>query len=429
MIFRHSLRLRIVIAFCLFGAVLGTVYAVAVHFSLDLIDDNLINARLTQEIEHFSAQHRKNIDSAIPTSPNIFAYFGTASMPPYTKEMVSGINEGFHEISLEQEEYHIAVKKLPNHDQPLYLIYEVSALEFTEKRKLMINIVLVAGVILLSAIGLWIGLLTSRKVIAPVVQLAEQVNLSGSDNLPTDLSKNFYDDEVGVLAKALEKSMQRVKALIEREKQFTRDASHELRTPVTVIKGAVELAQKKQSTNEISVSRPLKRIERAVNDMENIIESLLWLAREEATNDPGQTCAVVPVVKEAIAQLRNLFESKAVDIECVADGNPTVNAPPSILQMVIINLIQNAFHHANEGKITVHICNSRITVSDTGAGIAAGDLETITQPHIRGNSSRGFGLGLAIVKRLCNRFGWHFEIESELGQGTKAQLIFQPLNE
>jgi signal transduction histidine kinase len=97
--------------------------------------------------------------------------------------------------------------------------------------------------------------------------------------------------------------------------------------------------------------------------------------------------------------------------------------------MVIINLIQNAFHHANEGKITVHICNSRITVSDTGAGIAAGDLETITQPHIRGNSSRGFGLGLAIVKRLCNRFGWHFEIESELGQGTKAQLIFQPLNE
>jgi hypothetical protein len=195
MIYRHSLRLRIVIAFCLFGAVLGTVYAVAVYFSLDLIDDNLVNTRLAQEIEYLSDQYRKKIDSPTPTAPHIIAYLGTDSMPPFTKKMVRGITEGFHEIYLEQEEYHIAVKKLPSHDESLYLIYEVSALEFTHKRKVMIGIVLVAGVILLIGLGLWIGLLTSRKVIAPVVQLAKQVNQSGPDNLPTDLSDNFYDEK------------------------------------------------------------------------------------------------------------------------------------------------------------------------------------------------------------------------------------------
>lgn len=90
MIYRHSLRLRIVIAFCLFGAVLGTVYAVAVYFSLDLIDDNLVNTRLAQEIEYLSDQYREKIDSPIPTAPQIIAYLGTDSMPPFTKKNGQG---------------------------------------------------------------------------------------------------------------------------------------------------------------------------------------------------------------------------------------------------------------------------------------------------------------------------------------------------
>jgi methyl-accepting chemotaxis protein len=86
----------------------------------------------------------------------------------------------------------------------LYLLYDVSGLEFTEKRKLNIGFVLATGVILVIALGLWIGWLTSRKVMAPVSHLAEQVDKSGPNNLPTDLSRHFYQDEVGVLARVLE---------------------------------------------------------------------------------------------------------------------------------------------------------------------------------------------------------------------------------
>jgi signal transduction histidine kinase len=99
------------------------------------------------------------------------------------------------------------------------------------------------------------------------------------------------------------------------------------------------------------------------------------------------------------------------------------------MKMVIMNLIQNAFHYTAQGKITVQICNDRITVSDTGAGIETQELEKITQPHVRGNNSTGFGLGLAIVKKLCQRFGWRLEINSKLGQGTNVDLIFQTAKE
>jgi len=426
MTFRHSLRSRIIIAFCLFGAVLGTVYATAVYISLDLIDDHLVNSRLTEEVEHTIFHLQRYSDLPQPTSPYITTYIGKETMPLYVLDMIDGLNEGLHEAYSDEEEYHIAVQKLPDQEKLLYLLYEVSALEFTEKRKLNIGVVLVAGVVLLIALGLWIGWLTSRKVIAPVSHLAEQVNASGPDNLPTNLSKDFYNDEVGVLAKALEQAMQRVEAFVEREQQFSRDASHELRTPVTVIKGAVELLKRKFGNPEKSVYRPLERIERSVTNMENIIETLLWLSREEAVIDQEESFAVVAVTHEIIEQNRYLIANKPIEIELVTEDEPQLNIPAPLFQIALMNLIRNAIQHTASGKISVIVKHDRVVVSDTGSGIETDDLKLVTQRHVRGNGSKGFGLGLSIVKRLCHRFGWDFNIESEVGHGTTVQLIFNP---
>ena len=425
MIFRHSLRSRIIIAFCLFGAVLGIVYAVAVYISLDVIDDHLINSRLNEEVEHFIVHHQRYIDYPRPTSPYITAYIGTESMPLYVLDMIDGFAEGLHETYLDEEEYHVAIQRLPGQQKLLYLLYEVSSMEFTEKRKLSIRLVLAAGVALIVALGLWIGWLTSRKVIEPVAHLAEQVNRSGPENLPTDLSKNFINDEVGVLAQALERAMQRVEAFVEREQQFSRDASHELRTPVTVIKGSVELLTKKFSLNGKSVNRPLKRIERSIANMENIIETLLWLSREDAVVDKNQNFAVVPVVQETIEQNRYLIGNKPVDFELVIENEPDLSMPAALFQIALANLIRNAAQHTASGTIRVVVKNDRVLVADTGVGINTDDLNQITQPNTRGGRSNGFGLGLSIVKRLCDRLDWGFDIESEVGRGTTVELIFR----
>ena len=113
MTFRHSLRSRIIIAFCLFGAVLGLVYAVAVYISLDFIDDHLIDSRLNEEVEHFIAHHQRYSDYPRPTSPYITAYIGTESMPLYVLDMIDGFAEGLHETYFEEEEYHIAIPRPP----------------------------------------------------------------------------------------------------------------------------------------------------------------------------------------------------------------------------------------------------------------------------------------------------------------------------
>jgi signal transduction histidine kinase len=425
MTFRHSLRSRIIIAFCLFGAVLGIVYATAVYISLDVIDDHLIDSRLSEEIDHIIAHYQRYNTYPPPTSPYITAYVGKENMPLYVLDMIDGFAEGLHEVNSDEEEYHIAIQRLQGQESILYLLYEVSALEFTEKRKLSIRLVLIAGVALIIGLGLWIGWLTSRKVIAPVAHLSDLVNKAGPDNLPTDLSKNFFDDEVGVLAKALEQAMRRVETHVEREHRFSRYASHELRTPVTIIKGAVTLLKKKFSSEEDPGYRPLKRIERAVINMENIIETLLWLSREDTAIDQSKAFAVVAVIQETIEQNRYLLVNKPIDIELVPEIDPLLSIPTPIFQIMLTNLIRNAIQHTSSGKISVVVKVDRVIVSDTGVGMDPDDLSLVTQLHLRGDRDKGFGLGLSIVKRLCDRLGWRLKIESEKGRGTAVELIFR----
>ena len=292
-------------------------------------------------------------------------------------------------------------------------------------KKLRIGFILLAGIALVVGLGSWIGVLLSRRVIAPVAHLADRVKHLEPENLPDRLSQSFTDDEVGVLAKYMEQAVARIGSFVRRERQFTRDASHELRTPVTVIKGAVVLIETQLGADTKSILRPLARIKRAVADMENLIETFLWLGRKESLEPYSGRCEVVPIVEQVINQTRHMFADKPVEVELHTAADPVLAAPPTAFQAVVANLIKNAFQFTSRGKIAVSVCDDHLAVTDSGHGIAACDLQGLTQPYVRGEKSVGFGLGLAIVKRLCRRFGWRFTLSGDTAQGTVAYLYFR----
>jgi len=218
--------------------------------------------------------------------------------------------------------------------------------------------------------------------------------------------------------------MQRVEMHVEREYRFSRYASHELRTPVTIIKGAVGLLKKNISGENDPAYRPLKRIERAVTNMENIIKTLLWLSREDEALDQAQVFEVLSIVKETVEQNRYLIADKPVEIELFPENDPHISIPVPIFQIMLTNLIRNAIQYTEAGKVSITIKSDRVSVSDTGAGMEPDELNFVNQIHLRGDRYQGFGLGLSIVKRLCGRLGWRLKIESDRGRGTKVQLIF-----
>jgi signal transduction histidine kinase len=434
MIIKHSLRFRIVVVFCIFGTLLVAIYGSVVFALFASAEDDLFTNRLKAEAEDFSDKYRRVRNTFPPRSRYLQGYIGTDDMPDIVKEMVKELPVGFYETGGPSsiggpDSYHVAVHRLPQSDDLLYLIYDVEDLEITEKRSQVLVFILIAGFALVAVIGILIGILSANRVVTPLRYLSDMIQRSGPENLPTDFSKQFYADEIGFIASTLEQSMERIKSFVERERLFTRDASHELRTPLTVIKGAVELLQQSPLNKERRVNRPLNRIDRSVNEMEDTIETFLWLAREEETADKDLRCEVLPIVQSEISRHQPLMENKAIEIEVIPEDALVLPVPEQVLRIAFTNIIRNSISYTYRERITVKVCRNRIEVSDTGQGISADDLKAVTQPHVCGNESPGLGLGLPIVKRLCDRFGWRLEIGSEVGQGTTVQLLFQPFLE
>lgn len=273
-------------------------------------------------------------------------------------------------------------------------------------------------------IGVFLGRYVARCVLGPLESLAEAVESSPPERLADALSECTYDREVGVLALCLEEAMRRQTQFVDRERRFTGYVSHELRSPVAVIRGAAELLAASPHAGDSSVHRPLARIERSVADMQEIIEAFLWLGRERKQNETQERADVVATVQAIITRNRHLIEHKAVEVQLQASGRPTVAAPAAVLGVVVGNLVANSFRYTDTGQVVITVEPHVIVVTDSGVGMAPETLESCTQSYWRGANSPGHGVGLSIVRSLCDRFAWRMCMESHPGHGTTVKLYF-----
>ncbi|WP_320041512.1 HAMP domain-containing sensor histidine kinase [uncultured Desulfobacter sp.] len=421
--YRYSLRNRIVIAFGLFGLFLAMTFWFFIDSSMGLVEDAVFRNRLKNEISYYLEQAKADPKCPLPSSRYINAYLDFASMPKAYKNMATGLSEGFYETNgpgavKGPGDLHLGIKKIPGKGA-LYLFYDVGTLKVEEKYESIVSLGLFGSSLLVAAIGAGLGAAVAGKIIEPVTKLTTIISQSDPDHLPVELGSAFARDEIGFLAKNLEQSMKRIRKFIEREKTFTRDASHELRNPLTVIKGAVELISQMPEYRDAALQRPLKRIEKSVAKMAVTIETFLMLAREDTALQPGQSCDVESLARTAFNEHRDQFENPLVETRYKADAHPRANAPAAVFRMVLDNLLRNAFYYTPEGRICLTVGQDYIRVSNSGAAGARPATPGEWEKH-----PKGHGFGLNIVKQLCERFGWHLEISSGPGQDTCVILAF-----
>lgn len=220
-------------------------------------------------------------------------------------------------------------------------------------------------------------------------------------------SNRFGDDEVGMLAETIEKTLEQISAFIVRERYFTGSASHELRTPLTVITGALELLE--QSNLSPADEKVLARVRRATHEMRTTIEMFLCLARETDDGLYEEQFSVMPMVSQAVEQQRYLLNGKFVDVEIDALAKPIVCGHPQAFSIAINNLVRNAFEHTldEQGLVTVRVKDNELLVTNQISSEADERHTPIETP------SQGYGLGLGIVQRMCECNGWSFSLLSD----------------
>jgi signal transduction histidine kinase len=420
--YRRRLRSRIVFSFLVFGTLLSGSFALSALFLQDYLEDELIGTTLEQELDDYVAQLRQDPTVVEPFYTRIQGYVTRPGDPNRSvSSQVRNLPAGIHEVETASGIFKAAVRK--DEDLWAFLIYDVS-----ENQRLTQQLLwaLIGVVVLFSMLSLGLGLWSSRRVMKPVSDLADCLDSFDEDATNQSLAPLFADDEVGQLAAALDNYAERLRHLVDRDREFNADVSHELRTPMTVISGATELLLAQQDLPSKTRMR-LLRIARAARQSADITTALLHLVRSErGTDEDSRAQNVFDIVEKRVHLQEPLLDNKPLKLRVQENDRVSVIAPESVIAVVVGNLIGNAVRYTPSGEVLITIGDGKVVVDDTGPGISEEELAHVFDRHYRGEHAggKGSGLGLAIVKRLCELYGWSIHFSNRESGGLRAELRF-----
>ncbi|UTW46258.1 HAMP domain-containing histidine kinase [bacterium SCSIO 12696] len=425
---RKNLHSKMTKVFLLQVGLISLVAAAGVFAAREMIESVLMRKALEGEAEYFWQHREQNPDLAMPNTLNLrgfLAHNGDASTVPLPlRELRPGLQRVHFDGS--KPIIYVEDKATASGADRLYLIFDEESVSLLT---LVFGILPLTAVLVILYIFAWLAYRQSHRAISPIVKLAKVVEEAEPKEgqwlaLNLDELRHARDLEVSTLVRALDHFTERLGEFIERERNFTRDASHELRTPIAVLRSSLELLERKQKDfGDATVTR----MYRTLFDMEALIETLLLLAREESNQLPSDKVVINDLVKDELGALGTVFHDKAIEISVVDKELLNVDAPTPVAKILINNLLRNAYNYTPEGKIEVVLEAHCLLVKDSGPGMDAATLERLGTPFHRGGTEGelgGHGLGMAIVKRLCNRYGWTLKLDSELGKGTEVRVCF-----
>jgi two-component system phosphate regulon sensor histidine kinase PhoR len=232
----------------------------------------------------------------------------------------------------------------------------------------------------------------------------------------------------------------RLKQLEDMRKDFVANVSHEIKTPITAIKGFAETLLGGAIDDKENASRFLQTIKNHSERLNSLVEDLLTLSRIELGDIKIEKTAVSldDIIDAVFTTLRNKAGMKGIYLRReIAEALGEIKADRNRLVQILLNLVDNGIKFTETGGVTVKVKSEEkenfieISVEDTGIGIPQKHLPRLGERFYRVDSSRsrelgGTGLGLAIVKHLVNAHGWEMKIESVQGKGTKARIFCKP---
>ena len=415
----EGLGARLGRAFLLQAAFIGAAAVVGVFLASALLEGVLIRQALQDEADHFWSQRERDAAFPLPGTLNLTGYLDGA--PP----VIAGLAPGYHERRVGDVETVVYVAD--RRGQRLYLVFDRSGVG---RLATFFGLLPLAMVLLVLYLSTWLAFRASRRAFSPVIALARQVRELDPESPdparldPARLPRDA-DDEVRELADALSRYAQRLSDFVERERNFTRDASHELRSPLTVIRMAAGMLQSDPGLSEANL-RAAQRIGRAARDMEELTSAFLLLARESEAGLPVEEVCINDVAAEELDRARLLAEGRPVTSAVNASCRLHIEAPEKVLAVLLGNLLRNAFSYTDAGEVIVAITPDGVVIRDTGVGISPDRVAEMYQPFVRGEGHRrgGHGVGLTIVRRLSDRFGWPVTIGSQPGIGTTVEIRF-----
>jgi len=407
----RRLRRHLVLAFTAFTVLVAAVFGLYAVVFMYAVEDSVFEAQLAREAAVQLATHAAGGDWRTPADTGIVLYRDPARFPADLKPGFAQEPWRSEFSGREGRHYHVRPLQPPAPAAPAWLVAEVSRQLVVRPIRDRVVMVLACTALVMVLLAIWLGVWLARRGTRPLYRLVHRV-----ETLPVQpqggraLASEFADDEIGVLARALDRLSQRVSAFVAREHAFTRDASHELRTPLAVISSAAG-----QLLGETGLSergrQHVQHIRLSALQLQQAVAALLALAREDSDTPPSAPVKLVPLLERIIVEQAPLLETRAVEVELALADDAALLAPEAPLRMVLANLVGNAFAHTHRGRVRIHMEHGELQVLNSSDGGATLQQWPQPRPFDKGEHSPGSGLGLEIMRRLCDHHGLRLRIE------------------
>jgi signal transduction histidine kinase len=272
----------------------------------------------------------------------------------------------------------------------------------------------------------------SQKTLVPLMRLVDSARSLAASNPGWSLPELGTCDELDVIRGAFNDLLARLHQAYERQRRFSGDASHQLRTPVAIMTGHLEVALRSERSPEENL-RVLHLAHRHAVALGRIVESLLFLSRGDSSlltrTGPLELGAWLT---QHLASRTDCARSCDIHLDVRRMTPLWINAQPDLLSQLLENLLDNACKYSRVGTpIRVALARDAssavLVVEDSGCGIAQEDLPKIFEPFFRSASSSeqriaGIGLGLSVVERIVNAFGGAVTVRSQIGSGSRFEV-------
>jgi heavy metal sensor kinase len=294
--------------------------------------------------------------------------------------------------------------------------------------------------IVLASLG---GYFLARKSLAPVVAMSSQAGRIGAANLHQRLAVQNDRDELGHLARSFNSLLDRLSQSFERQQRFMADASHELRTPVAILRGEAEVALSQQSRSLEEYRESLGVLHQEAERLTHIVEDLFTLTRADAGQYPLQPrdFYLDELVGECVHSARTLALAKKISLNFEEASESPIRADESLVRRMILNLLDNAIKYTSDGGRVTVTCRRAgeeyvLSIMDTGGGIPADLQPRIFERFFRADKVRsraendggGAGLGLSISRWIAEAHHGRLELtrSDSIGSTFTAYLPTGP---
>jgi heavy metal sensor kinase len=284
------------------------------------------------------------------------------------------------------------------------------------------------AIVLAAVGGLWLASIGLRPI-TDMASRAGRIPLTGME----DLGESDRRDELGQLARAFNGLVARLRAALQTQRQFMADASHELRTPVSVIRSAADVTLGRERREEAEYREALSIVDGQARRVGRLVDDMLVLARADAGGYPLRPVHLYfdDLVAECSRTLELLARERGVALHAQSPGELPMSGDEDLLRRMLLNIVQNAIHHTRTGgAVTIDAATGAdgivVSVSDQGPGVPAAERQRIFDRFVQLDPARrasGSGLGLPIARWIAEAHGGSLSLTASSAAGSTFTVI------